>query len=76
MKRLIAITVLLLFVSRSAHAYLDPGTGSMVVQGLLAAIAVASAAVAASWTRIVQFFRGRRRPDGSGEGDHRDSHRS
>jgi hypothetical protein len=76
MKRLIAITVLLLFVSRSAYAYLDPGTGSMVVQGLLAAIAVASAAVAASWTRIVQFFRGRRRPDGSGEGDHPDSHRS
>ena len=76
MKRLIAITVLLLFVSRSAYAYLDPGTGSMLVQGLLAAIAVASAAVAASWTRIVQFFRRRRGPDRSGEGDHPDSHRS
>jgi hypothetical protein len=76
MKRLIAMTVLLLFVSRSAYAYLDPGTGSMLVQGLLAAIAVASAAVAASWTRIVQFFRGRRNPGRSGEGDRPDSHRS
>ena len=76
MKKLIAITVLLLFVSRSAYAYLDPGTGSMLVQGLLAAIAVASAAVAASWTRIVQLFRGRRRPDRTGEGERSESHRS
>jgi hypothetical protein len=46
----------------------------MLGQRLLAAIAVASAAVAASWMRIVQFFRGRRRPDRSGEGER--SHRS
>jgi len=69
MKRLIAMTVLVLLVSRSAYAYLDPGTGSMLVQGLLAAIAVASAAVAAFWTRLRQFFSGRRRP---ADPEHRD----
>jgi hypothetical protein len=76
MKRLIAMTVLVLLVSRSAYAYLDPGTGSMLVQGLLAAIAVASAAVAAFWTRIVQLFRGRRHPGRPVDRDDPDSHRS
>jgi hypothetical protein len=61
MSRLIAVTLLLL-VSSPAYAYLDPGTGSMLVQGLLAALAVASAAVAAFWTRLRLFFSGRRRP--------------
>ena len=41
----------------------------MLVQGLLAAIAVASAAVAAFWTRIGQFFTGRRNPDRPGAPD-------
>lgn len=50
------MTVLVLLVSRPAHAYLDPGTGSMLVQGLVAALAMVSAAVAAFWTRIVKFF--------------------
>jgi hypothetical protein len=76
MKRLIAMTLLVLLVSRSAYAYLDPGTGSMLVQGLLAAIAVASATVAAFWTRIVRFFRGQRNAGRSVEGDDPDSHRS
>jgi hypothetical protein len=76
MKRLIATTLLVLLGSRSAYAYLDPGTGSMLVQGLLAAIAVASATVAAFWTRIVRFFRAQRNPGRSVKGDDPDSHRS
>lgn len=36
--RAAAVVVLFLFVfSRNAHAYLDPGAGSMLLQGLLAA---------------------------------------
>jgi hypothetical protein len=62
MSRLIAVTLLALLLSSPAYAYLDPGTGSMLLQGLLAALAVASAAVAASWTRIRRLFSGRRRP--------------
>jgi hypothetical protein len=63
MPRLILFTLLVLFVSRPAHAYLDPGTGSILVQGLVAALAVASAAVAAFWTRLKQLFSGRRKTD-------------
>ncbi len=69
MSRLIAITFLALLVSSPAYAYLDPGTGSILVQGLVAALAVASAAVAAFWTRLRQFFSGRRKP---AEPEHRD----
>lgn len=70
MSKLIAVVIVLLLVSSPAYAYLDPGTGSMLVQGALAALAVASAAVAASWTRIRQIFSGRRRP---ADPEHRDA---
>lgn len=62
MSKLIAVTLLLALLSSPAYAYLDPGTGSMIVQGLVAGLAVASAAVAAFWTRIRQLFSGRRKP--------------
>ena len=35
-----------------AYAYLDPGTGSILLQGLLAAIAGATAALGLYWQRI------------------------
>jgi hypothetical protein len=62
MSKLVAVALLLLLSSAPAYAYLDPGTGSMLVQGLVAGLAVASAAVAAFWTRIRQLFSGRRKP--------------
>lgn len=69
MKMLIVAAVLVLLMARPAYAYLDPGTGSMLVQGLLAGVALASAAVAAFWTRIVQLFKGRGQTNRSAEGD-------
>ncbi|ASP87199.1 hypothetical protein [Sinorhizobium meliloti] len=45
-----------------AHAYLDPGTGSMLVQGLIGALAIGGAAVSAYWNKIrwaVRSFLGR-----------------
>jgi F0F1-type ATP synthase assembly protein I len=53
---LLVVAILLLLVSSPAYAYLDPGTGSMIVQGLLAALAALSAVVAAFWTRIRRFL--------------------
>ncbi len=70
MSKLIVVTLLVLLGSSPAYAYLDPGTGSILVQGLVAALAVASAAVAAFWTRLRQFFPGRRRP---ADPEHRDA---
>jgi hypothetical protein len=59
MWRLVVVTVLALLVTRPAYAYLDPGTGSVLMQGLVAALAVVSAAVAAFWTRLRQLLSGR-----------------
>lgn len=39
MVRLIAFVVVTLALSRPAHAYLDPVTGSLIVQGLIALVA-------------------------------------
>jgi hypothetical protein len=41
-----------------AHAYLDPGTGSVLLQGLIAAFAAVAATAAFYWRKMVGFIRG------------------
>jgi hypothetical protein len=57
-KRLLMLwfTVQLAAFSSAAHAYLDPGTGSILVQSLLAGIAGAIAVVGLYWQRVKAFF--------------------
>lgn len=54
------LLVLLITTSTSApaHAYLDPGTGSMLLQGAIAAIAAAAFAIKTYWYRIKAFIKG------------------
>ena len=47
--------VLLLFAN-PAYAYIDPGTGSMLVQAVIAAVAAASVSIGIFWRRIRSFF--------------------
>ena len=51
----ISIYVLMLSI-KPAYAYLDPGTGSMMVQAVLAVIAAVSVSVGIFWNRIKMFF--------------------
>jgi hypothetical protein len=55
---LIGLIVLIigLFIATPAHAYLDPGTGSLILQGVLAAIAAVAVVVKLYWYRILRFF--------------------
>ncbi|MCP4842410.1 MAG: hypothetical protein GY887_11825 [Halieaceae bacterium] len=46
----------LLSVSQGAFAYLDPGTGSMILQGVIAAIAVVGFTIKSYWYKIRAFF--------------------
>jgi hypothetical protein len=46
----------LLIATRDAHAYLDPGTGSMLLQGLIAGIAAASVVLGGYWSKVKAFF--------------------
>lgn len=49
------LTVLWLFPI-SAYAYLDPGAGSVLIQGVLGAIAAIGVAIKLYWHRILKFL--------------------
>jgi hypothetical protein len=46
----------LLFLTRPAHAYLDPGSGSMVLQLLLGGVAAVGVVIKLFWHRILNIF--------------------
>jgi hypothetical protein len=71
--RLIVMTLIAVLASAPAYAYLDPGTGSILVQALLAALAAGSAAVAAFWSQIRRFFSERRGSQPPADDGDRDS---
>lgn len=48
---LVAATLVLAF-TLPAHAYLDPGTGSMILQAIVGAIAVAGATASIYWAKV------------------------
>lgn len=55
--RLAVYTVLsLLILIAPAHAYLDPGTGSILLQGLIAGIAGAIVAARLYWGKVKDFL--------------------
>ena len=49
---------LLLSLANPVYAYLDPGTGSMLLQGLLAGIMAAGVTIGIYWRRFKAFFTG------------------
>ena len=62
-KRSLSLLVLTLLAMglwpASAHAYIDPGTGSFVIQGIIAAVVGASFAIKVFWHRIVSALTGK-----------------
>lgn len=43
-----------------AYAYLDPGTGSMLIQGLIGAIAAAALTIRLYWHKFKALFRSKK----------------
>jgi len=65
-RRLIILSVLLVVLfPRSSHAYLDPTSGSILLQVLLGGVAGAALALKLFWHKIVGLF-------GTGKRDHDD----
>jgi hypothetical protein len=60
--RVIFTFVLLLIPVVSAYAYVDPGTGSMIIQAVIAALVGGGAILGAIWARVFRR-RGRRDDD-------------
>ena len=58
--RIAFVVVACLSIASPAYAYLDPGTGSMLVSAVLGVAAAVALAVKMFWYRLVGFFRGKR----------------
>ncbi len=73
---LLAVAATLL-LSSHAHAYLDPGTGSAIIQGVLAAFAALAVTAKLYWHRLLKLL-GLRKPekkssDGNGNSESKES---
>ena len=52
----IILVLMMLLCAVPAHAYLDPGTGSMILQVILGGVAADTVAMKLYWQRIKGFF--------------------
>ena len=57
---LIVAALLIIVMTGAAHAYVDPGTGSYLLQILIAGLLGAAFALKLYWTRIKSFLSGSR----------------
>ena len=53
---LIVKFIYLFFTISSAHAYLDPGTGSIIVQALIGFLAAVAVALKLYWHKFLRFL--------------------
>ncbi len=56
---------LLGIVAVPAHAYIDPATGSMLLQGIIAGVAGAAVAIKFYWQKLKSVFQARKSDDQS-----------
>jgi hypothetical protein len=59
----ILVAVSLLALPRQAHAYVDPGAGSILLQAILGGVATSFALGAAYWRKLRGFFSNNRESD-------------
>lgn len=52
----IGITLLFITASSPAYGYIDPGTGSLIIQGVIGAIAAVAITVKLYWHKLKLFF--------------------
>ena len=54
--KLFLIIFSILIFSKNAYAYLDPGLGSIIIQGIIASVAATSLTIKIYWQKIKDFF--------------------
>lgn len=52
-----SLCILIALSPVSAYAYIDPGTGSVLIQGIIAAVAAIGVTLKLYWHRFIGFFR-------------------
>jgi hypothetical protein len=63
------VVMVMLTCPPEARAYIDPGTGSFVIQGIIAAVVGAGVAVKLFWGRIKATLTGRQPDQRDDDGD-------
>jgi len=63
MRILIMVITLLLILPAPSFAYLDPATGSMIIQGIIGAVAGLLVAVKLYWGKLTSFFSRNKKSD-------------
>ena len=67
-KKTVVALLIGLSVADQAKAYLDPGTGSIILQGIIAGIAVAWFTIKTYWYKLTALF-GKKAPESLLEDD-------
>jgi len=67
--RVLVLLVAVLSFASPAYAYLDPGTGSMLVSAVVGVAAAVGLAVKMFWYRVVGLFRGKKGDTPTGEAE-------
>ena len=71
-----SVTLLLLLGAGNAHAYLDPGTGSAILQGILGALAALAVALKLYWHRFLRLLGLRKKLEDPEQAQHGDKQSS
>ncbi len=66
----LGLSFLCIVISSPAYGYIDPGTGSLIIQGVIGAIAAIGVTLKLYWHRLKLFFYGRKeKVEGDETGD-------
>ena len=69
-RNILVLNFIYLFLTvSSAHAYLDPGTGSIILQGLIAAIAAGAVFIKIYWYKLLTLLGIKKKSDIDGKKD-------
>ena len=67
--RIPLVLAALLSLASPAQAYLDPGTGSMIISAVIGVVAALGLGLKMFWYRVVGFFRGAKNAPRPGEAE-------
>jgi hypothetical protein len=54
--RILGLSLLCIAISSPAYGYIDPGTGSLIIQGVIGAIAAIGVTLKLYWHKLKLFF--------------------
>jgi hypothetical protein len=60
---LLFFTLLFIFTPNISWAYLDPGTGSFIIQVVVATVVGAAVTIKMYWKKLINFFTGKKEED-------------